>query len=242
MNAEIVAVGTELLLGQIANTNAQWISKRLASLGIPVYRHTVIGDNLERVVDAFTAAQYRSDLIIVTGGLGPTEDDMTRDAARSVLGQDLVEDAESMEKIQQFYTNNQKVMTENNRKQSLVLTGAKVLQNDEGMAPGQIVEKEGKVWVFLPGVPSEMKMLVQERVIPYFRETYTLKSEIASEMMRFIGIGESALEDELSDLISQQTNPTIAPLAGEGEVALRLTATGESDHEARTKIGSLKEI
>ncbi|MGI8315160.1 competence/damage-inducible protein A [Halobacillus mangrovi] len=240
MNAEIVAVGTELLLGQIPNTNAQWISQKLASIGIPVYRHSVVGDNLERVKDTFQLAQSRSDVIVVTGGLGPTEDDLTRDAAKDVLKHDLTEDTASMERIQKYYEKNNKSMTENNKKQALVLSGASVLQNDEGMAPGQIVEEAGKVWVFLPGVPSEMKMLMQERVLPYFRNGFDLKSEIVSEMMRFIGIGESALEDELSDLIYEQKNPTLAPLASEGEVSLRITATGESDQDARQKIASIK--
>ncbi|MGV2620124.1 UNVERIFIED_CONTAM: competence/damage-inducible protein A [Halobacillus marinus] len=239
--AEIIAVGTELLLGQIANTNAQWISKELAALGLPVYSHTVVGDNMDRVRTCFKAAGARSDIIIVTGGLGPTEDDLTRDAAQEIFGQELVEHEPSMVKILAVFERNGRPMTLNNRKQSHVFQQAEVLTNSKGMAPGQIVEHEGTIWVFLPGVPSEMKALMEEEVLPKLRERFEWKSQIVSEMMRFIGIGESRLETELSDLISTQTNPTIAPLASEGEVGLRLTATGETDAEALQSIEALKE-
>ncbi|MCA0983256.1 competence/damage-inducible protein A [Halobacillus yeomjeoni] len=242
MNAEIIAVGTELLLGQIANTNAQWISQQLAKIGMPVYHHHVVGDNMDRVQDAFQTAERRSEVIIITGGLGPTEDDMTRDAAGMILQQKLIEDPKSMDRISSYYEKNRLPMTENNRKQALVFEHAQVLQNDEGMAPGQIVTHEGTMWVFLPGVPSEMKQLMTEYVLPHLRKTYDLKSEIVSEMMRFIGIGESSLEDELSDLISNQTNPTLAPLAGEGEVGLRITATGESHEEAINNVSEMKKV
>lgn len=240
MKTEIIAVGTELLLGQIANTNAQWISKQLAGLGMPVYHHQVVGDNMDRVKASFESAHQRSDVVIITGGLGPTEDDMTRDAAQSILGLHLIEDSKSMDRITSFYEKNQQHMTPNNRKQALVFEGAQVLQNDEGMAPGQIINYEGKVWVFLPGVPSEMKSLMDTSVLPYFKSTFELKSDIVSEMMHFIGIGESTLEDQLSDLITKQTNPTLAPLASEGEVGLRITATGETPEQARGNIAATK--
>lgn len=240
MKTEMIAVGTELLLGQIANSNAQWISKKLAVLGMPIYYQSVVGDNLNRVEETFRIAHQRSDIIIVTGGLGPTEDDMTREAAQQIFKQELVEDAASIRKIVQFYQKNKKEMTLNNRKQSLIFKEAMPLPNNEGMAPGQIIYVEGKIWVFLPGVPSEMKTLMNDYVIPYFQNTFQLKSEIASEMLRFIGIGESTLEDELSDLIQSQTNPTIAPLAGDGEVGLRITATGETNEEAYGKIAEMK--
>lgn len=241
MKSEIIAVGTELLLGQIANTNAQWISKQLASAGLPVYSHTVVGDNFDRVRSCFKQAAARSDLVIVTGGLGPTEDDLTREAAQGVFDQDLIEHDETMNKIMAYYERNNKQMTMNNRKQALVFTEANVLKNSVGMAPGQLISHEGTTWAFLPGVPSEMKKLMEEEVIPHIKEKFDLKSQIASEMMRFIGIGESALETELNDIISSQTNPTIAPLASEGEVGLRLTATGETDEEAFHKIFTLKQ-
>lgn len=241
MRAEIIGVGTELLLGQIANTNAQWISSRLADFGIPVYHHTVVGDNLERVSTTFQDAQKRSEIIIITGGLGPTEDDLTRDAGKRVLGLNLLEHRETMDKIQSYYDRNQRTMTENNRKQSLVFEGANVLPNLEGMAPGQWVEKDGVLWIFLPGVPGEMKHLMEEYVLPRLQTNFQVDSQIVSQMLRFIGIGESDLETKLHTLITQQTNPTIAPLASEGEVGLRLTATGDTTAEAWKKVEDIKE-
>ncbi|WP_173916444.1 competence/damage-inducible protein A [Halobacillus sp. Marseille-Q1614] len=237
MRAEIVGVGTEILLGQIANTNAQWISKELAHYGISVYFHSAVGDNLERVVQTFEQAGARSDIVIITGGLGPTEDDLTRDAASMLFQTSLKEDEKAMSKIEEYFKKNSRTMTENNRKQALVLDGSVVLQNDEGMAPGQMYHFKDTLYIFLPGVPSEMKRLMSEQVFPYLVHNYQLESEIKSEMLRFVGIGESKLEHELQDLISQQSNPTIAPLAGEGDVAIRLTASGP---EAAELLASLK--
>ncbi|UOQ42992.1 competence/damage-inducible protein A [Halobacillus salinarum] len=242
MKAEIIAVGTELLLGQIANTNAQWISKKLAAYGVPVYFHNVVGDNMARVQQTFQIARERSDIVLITGGLGPTDDDMTREAAQKIIKQKLVEDQQSMAKIEDYFQRNNRKMTLNNRKQSRVFENARVFPNPEGMAPGQAVEEEGCVWIFLPGVPREMKKLMEDFVLPYLQKTFQLNSEIASEMMRFIGIGESTLEHELYDIIEKQTNPTIAPLAGNGEVALRLTASGSSPSDVRKQIRELKNI
>ncbi|MCA0969068.1 competence/damage-inducible protein A [Halobacillus litoralis] len=241
MKTEMIAVGTELLLGQIVNTNAQWLSKRLAAIGMPMYHQSVVGDNFDRVYKTFEQAHERSDVIIVTGGLGPTEDDMTREAAAPLFKQKLIEHGPSLEKISSYYELNNQKMTPNNRKQAHVFEQAEVLLNEEGMAPGQIVTVDGRIWVFLPGVPGEMKTLMNEHVLPYFSRTFQLKSEIMSEMMRFIGIGESTLEDELQDLIQTQTNPTIAPLASEGEVGLRITATGDTNEEAKQLIVNMKE-
>ncbi|WP_226578950.1 competence/damage-inducible protein A [Halobacillus litoralis] len=240
MKTEIIAVGTELLLGQIANTNAQWISSEMADIGLPVFRHTVVGDNFNRVAETFEQAQERSDVVIVTGGLGPTEDDLTREAANVVFKQELIEHEETMKRIKGYYDRNKIAMASNNRKQALVFSEAAVLDNPEGMAPGQIVNHQGVCWVFLPGVPREMKKLMGGKVIPYLKENNTLPSQIVSEMMHFIGIGESDLETKLHDLITNQTNPTIAPLASEGEVGLRLTATGETTEDAVDKIAALK--
>ncbi|WP_181348627.1 competence/damage-inducible protein A [Thalassobacillus sp. CUG 92003] len=240
IHAEIIAVGTELLLGQIPNTNAQWISKRLVDDGFHVYFHGVVGDNEARAFETFSTAQERSKLVIVTGGLGPTEDDLTRDVAQRLFGQSLVEDEKSMARIETYYERNQKPMSPNNRKQSLVFEHADVLDNQEGMAPGMIVEHEGTLWVFLPGVPSEMKKLMLEDVRPYLKDYYAIDSEIVSEMLHFIGIGESKLEHELHDVIEQQTNPTVATLAHDGEVSLRLTAKGDTHHKAVDLIEDIK--
>ncbi|MFC4023081.1 competence/damage-inducible protein A [Oceanobacillus longus] len=228
---EIVAVGTELLLGQIANTNAQWLSQQMALYGINVYNHTVVGDNLERVEEAFKMAQKRSDIIIVTGGLGPTDDDLTREAFEQISGMEMIEDKTSMEKIELFFRNHNVKMTPNNRKQARVFKGSTVLKNSVGMAPGMRVEFAEKTWFFLPGVPREMKQITKEEIIPYLHQLTDKEQIIKSLVLKFIGIGESSLEHELKDLIQAQSNPTIAPLAQEDGVVIRLTAKEKSEEK-----------
>ncbi|WP_053219597.1 competence/damage-inducible protein A [Virgibacillus senegalensis] len=236
VNAEIVAVGTELLLGQISNTNGQWLSKRLADHGIHVYHHSVVGDNLNRVKQVFAIAGKRSDIVIVTGGLGPTEDDMTRDAFQEIYGVDVKIDEASLQNITSYFERNNREMTPNNRKQALVFSGSRVLPNRVGMAPGMAIEMDGVTWIFMPGVPREMKQIAEEHVFPYIKDKYELETVIQSRMLRFIGIGESQLEHQLQPLISVQTNPTIAPLASEGEVAVRLTANAPTVQDAEQLI------
>ncbi|UOQ85641.1 competence/damage-inducible protein A [Gracilibacillus salinarum] len=240
VKAELISVGTELLLGQIVNTNAAWLSEQLADKGISVYYHTVVGDNLSRLTNVLKEAEKRSDLILITGGLGPTEDDMTREAFHNLTGLEIVEDQSTIDKMEAFFTKNNRVMTPNNRKQAHVFEGAKVLRNSVGIAPGIIVEHERTNWVFMPGVPREMKAIMGEEVLPYLQDKLQLNTVIFSRMLRFIGIGESQLEHELRDLISAQTNPTIAPLASEGEVALRLTARASSNAEAEQLIDEVE--
>ncbi|WP_067730152.1 competence/damage-inducible protein A [Oceanobacillus damuensis] len=238
--AEIVAVGTELLLGQIANTNAQWLSQQLAMYGINVYNHAVVGDNLQRVEEAFRLAQNRSDMIIVTGGLGPTEDDLTREAFQLISKMELVEDKQSMEKIELFFKNQNRTMTPNNRKQARVFKGCTVLKNNAGMAPGMKVELEGKTWFFLPGVPREMKQIAGEKIFPSIKELTGSNQIIKSLVLKFIGIGESTLEHKLKDLIQAQTNPTIAPLAQEDGVVIRLTAKEDSEADLDSLLNNTK--
>lgn len=241
MNCEIIAVGTELLLGQIANTNAQWLSKQLASYGINTYYHTVVGDNLERVKNVFIDAQKRSDVMIVTGGLGPTDDDLTREAFQSMTKLELEEDPQSIRKIEQFYDHQQSTMTPNNRKQARVFKGSKVIENKRGMAPGMIVTYQEKIWIFLPGVPREMKQMAEDDVFPFLRSRLDEHMTIKSLVLKFIGIGESKLEHELKDLIQQQTNPTIAPLASNDGVMIRLTAKEISEEAADEKLLAIKQ-
>src|SRR5690625_1628582 len=227
IKAEIVAVGTELLLGQITNTNAQWMSEQLATNGVNTYYHTVVGDNLQRLVDCLAIAEARSDVIIITGGLGPTEDDLSREALQQLTHLNIVEDKTSMEKIELYFTNQGTEMTPNNRRQARVFENSFVLNNRYGMAPGNIVEHQNKRWILLPGVPREMKQLFADEVIPYLKK---LNGEmvIQSTVMRFMGIGESKLEDKLFDLISNQHNPTIASLAEKDGVTIRLTAKADT--------------
>ncbi|CDQ40046.1 hypothetical protein M948_15065 [Virgibacillus sp. CM-4] len=232
VKAEIVAVGTELLLGQIANTNAQWLSQQLANYGINVYNHVVVGDNLTRVEESFYQAQQRSDLIIVTGGLGPTDDDLTREAFQNISQLSMIEHQPSMEKITAYFAKQQATMTPNNRKQARVFEGAEVWLNNAGMAPGMCVSFQNRTWIFLPGVPREMKALATEHLFPLVQQLVGKNEIIKSKVLKFIGIGESKLEHELKDIIQAQTNPTIAPLAQDDGIVIRLTAKSESDLQA----------
>lgn len=236
INAEVVAVGTELLLGQIANTNAQWISQKLAIQGVNVHFHSVVGDNLTRVHDQFKQAANRSNVIIITGGLGPTDDDLTREAFQLLSGISMSEHKHSMEKISAYFDKQQVTMTPNNRKQARVFEGATVIENKVGMAPGMIVSQDDAVWVFLPGVPKEMKQLFSDGVLPYIQNLSGETTTIESLMLQFIGIGESQLEHELRDIIASQTNPTIAPLAQKEGVAIRLTAKANTKDQAKKLI------
>lgn len=238
--AEIVAVGTELLLGQIANTNAQWISQQLALYGIDVYHHTVVGDNLNRVAATFQLAHDRSDIIIVTGGLGPTEDDLTREAFQEISNMEMVIHDKTMQKVENWYHRSGWTMSPNNRKQARVFKTATVLDNKKGMAPGMIVQFEKRTWIFLPGVPREMKALFTDDILPYLYRLTGREQMIKSTILKFIGIGESALEHELRDLIHQQTNPTIAPLATDDGVVIRLTAKAASNEGLDSMLNETK--
>lgn len=224
MNAEIIAVGSELLLGQIVNTNARFLSQHLAGLGINVYFHTVVGDNSERLKSALEIAEKRSNLIIFTGGLGPTKDDLTKETIAKHLGKQLVMDTEALASIEQFFIKTKRVMTENNKKQALVFEGSNILPNHNGMAPGMMVENNDLIYMLLPGPPKEMEPMFIQFGTKALAEKIKTDDKIVSRVLRYFGIGEAALETEIVDLIDQQTNPTIAPLAAVGECTLRLTA------------------
>ena len=222
MKAEILAVGTELLMGQIANTNAQYISSRLPSVGIGVYYHDVVGDNPERLKKCLELALSRSDVIILTGGLGPTQDDLTKETVAAFVNRKLVLDQESLDKMQAFFTARNRTMTHNNIKQAYLPENSIIIRNKNGTAPGCIIEEGDQVIIMLPGPPSEMRPMFDDTVIPYFAAKSEFRLE--SRFLRVFGIGESSLEDMLLDLIDTQTNPTIAPYAKDGEVTLRITA------------------
>ncbi len=240
MNAEIIAIGSELLLGQIANTNAQFISKQLAEEGINVFYHTVVGDNKKRLIHAIETASERSDLLIFTGGLGPTKDDLTKETIAEHLGLSLVENEEAMALIEGYYEKTGQTMSENNRRQALVFEGAEVLANNNGMAPGMALHQDGTTYILLPGPPKEMQPMFMNYAIPYVKHFRGDDSLIHSRVLRFYGIGESALETKLMDLIDEQTNPTIAPLAGNFEVTLRLTAKCQTKAEGEALIDKLE--
>ncbi|MCF6137179.1 competence/damage-inducible protein A [Pseudalkalibacillus berkeleyi] len=241
MNAEIIAIGSELLLGQIVNTNGQFISKQLADEGINVFYHTVVGDNKQRLLNSIENAASRSDLIIFTGGLGPTKDDLTKETIAEYLGVSLVENKEAMDLIEDYYEKTGQTMSENNRRQALVFDGAEVLPNNNGMAPGIALQQDGKTYILLPGPPKEMQPMFLDYAIPYLKQFGSgEESFIHSRVLRFYGIGESTLETKLIDLIDHQTNPTIAPLAGNFEVTLRLTAKCQSKAEGDELINELE--
>ncbi|MFF3021675.1 competence/damage-inducible protein A [Gottfriedia sp. NPDC057948] len=238
--AEIIAVGTELLLGQIANTNAQFIAKHLSALGYHHHFQTVVGDNSERLKSALEIASSRSDLIILTGGLGPTKDDLTKEVVAEFVQESLVYHDQSLEYIEQYFIKVNRPMTENNKKQALVINNAHVLLNKNGMAPGMVYEAKNKQFVLLPGPPKEMIPMVEKELIPYFLKGKEA-STIISKELKFFGIGESILETEILDLLENQSNPTIAPLASEGEVMLRVTASASNEQEAEKLIGQAEE-
>jgi len=241
MNAEIIAVGTELLLGQIANTNAKFLSEKLASIGIDVYYHTVVGDNNNRLRRAIEIAQKRADILIFTGGLGPTKDDLTKETIASSLQEELVYDEVALNSIADYYKRTGREFTENNKKQALVLSGATVFANNHGMAPGMGLCKDNKVYILLPGPPKEMNPMYISYVENWLL-SFTVGENLYSRTLRFFGIGESQLEAKIQDLIDAQTNPTIAPLASEGEVTLRLTAKHNDAKEAESLINHIEEL
>lgn len=237
MNAEILAIGTELLLGQIANTNAQFLSRELANIGINVFYHSVVGDNENRLENAVNLALQRSDIIITTGGLGPTQDDLTKETIAKALGLPLELHPESLNRIEQYFAHRRKEMAPNNQKQAYLPKGCTAIENNNGTAPGCIIEKNGKIVMMLPGPPSEMIPMVQDSVIPYLQT----KSQhiIYSKELKIVGIGESQLECDIKDLIDKQTNPTIAPYAKTGEVLLRVTAKASSVEEAESLLAPM---
>lgn len=244
-NGEILCVGTELLLGQIINTNAAWLARQLTLLGISSYYQTVVGDNPERISQAMTTAASRSDLIVVTGGLGPTADDLTMSIAAQVAGQSLVMHAESRAAIADYFHRlGRLTVTENNWKQAMLPEKARVMPNHNGTAPGAILEFEyngqPKVMILLPGPPSEMNLMFQESAAPYLE--LRTSTRFRHHFVRLIGIGESAAETLLRDLIDQQQNPTLAPYASEGEVMFRVTQLVHSDSEPDNTAGLLAEI
>ncbi|KMK77283.1 competence/damage-inducible protein A [Alkalihalobacillus pseudalcaliphilus] len=233
MKAEIIAVGSELLLGQITNTNAQFISKQLAELGIDVYFQTVVGDNQTRLLECLNISQKRSDLIILTGGLGPTKDDLTKETVASMYQTTLVSDEVALQSIVAFFKNRNIEMTENNKKQALVLRGSTVLANHFGMAPGMYFQQGSKAVVLLPGPPKEMEPMFINELVPLLEQQLPQREKISSRVLRFFGIGESILETKLERLLDAQSNPTIAPLASDGEVTLRLTVKEANDLKAQ---------
>lgn len=235
MRAELVAIGTELLLGQIANTNAQWISERLAEVGVDVLHHTVVGDNHGRIVEALRLAASRAEVVIATGGLGPTGDDITREALAEVLGVGLERDAGIAEGLRARFARLGRTMPESNLVQADVPVGARTITARLGTAPGLCAERDGVAFYALPGVPVEMRDMMTLAVLPELA-VRTGGGTIVSRVIRCTGIAESRTGELLDDLFRTSRNPTIAYLAGGGEVRVRLTARGATRAEAEAAI------
>ena len=229
MKAEILSVGTELLLGDIVNTDAQFLARELARLGFTVLYHSTVGDNEERLSDLLQTALSRSDLVLTTGGLGPTADDLTKEVCAKVLGIPLVEDAESMRRMEAFFQARGQEMPETNRKQAFLPQGCVVFRNDHGTAPGCAVEQGGKIVINLPGPPRELKPMFLEQALPYLSRF--AGGVIVSHTVRTFGIGESAMAERAAQFLAQE-NPTVAPYAKDGEALLRVTAKANSQAEA----------
>lgn len=234
MIAEIVSIGTELLMGQIVNTDAQYLSRRLNALGISVFYHTTVGDNPGRMEQTLRLALSRSDVVITTGGLGPTGDDLSKEIVARLFGLPMERDEESMRRIEGYFSAMHRDMTHNNERQAMFARGAIILPNDRGTAPGCIVEQDGKAVIQLPGPPYELTDMFEKRVLPYLaRRT---GGAIASRYIRIFGVGESDAETRVKDLIDAQGDVTIAPYCSLGEVQLRVSARAPSEAEALLRI------
>ena len=229
--AELIAVGTELLLGNIANTDAQILSQGLSELGLNVYYHTVVGDNPQRARQAVAIAKQRADIIITTGGLGPTCDDLTKNVLAEAFGKKLVFDEASAQRIRSYFTRTGRPMTENNLQQAMLPEGCTILANDWGTAPGCAFFADGVHVIMLPGPPSECRPMFQYRARPYLLSLS--EGVIASHTLKLFGIGESTMEAQLRDQMNAMHNPTLAPYAKEGECELRVTAKAPTDLEAQ---------
>lgn len=239
MKAELIAVGTEILTGQIVNTNAQFLSEKCAELGIDVYFHTAVGDNEQRLLSVLEIASKRSDLVILCGGLGPTEDDLTKQTLATFLQKELVVDELAMAKLDRFFASRPgRVRTPNNERQAQIVEGSQALQNPAGLAVGGMIEQDGVTYIVLPGPPSELKAMFSESLLPFLTQ---YQQQLYSRVLRFFGIGESQLVTVLADLIDKQTDPTLAPYAKVGEVTLRLSTKADSQEEANVRLNQLEE-
>jgi nicotinamide-nucleotide amidase len=233
MRGEILAVGTEILLGDIVNTNAQYLARRLADLGISVFSQSVVGDNEERLLNAFKIAFERAELVITTGGLGPTKDDLTKEVGAKYFNKEFFVHEESLHFLEDFFAKRNLSVNEGNRKQVYIPIGAHVLTNDYGTAPGCIIEENDKILIMLPGPPKEMKPMFENYVVPYLKKYDN--GVLISKVLRICGIGEGQMAEKISDIIENQGNPTVAPYAKEGEVTLRITSKAK-DAETAEKL------
>jgi nicotinamide-nucleotide amidase len=236
--AEILTIGTEILLGDLLDTNAAWISGRLASLGVSIYRHTTVGDNKMRIIAALKEAASRTDLVITTGGLGPTSDDLTNECLGEASGRKMVEYSEARRHVDEMFRRFGRTPTQSNYKQAIFPEGSELIPNPAGTAMGTLLDLDGALVATFPGVPGEMKGMFEETLEPLIRERS--EGSIVSRTLWFTGIGESALAEKVQDLLNA-SDPTVAPLAGQGKVRLRVTTRAATTQEAEVKIAPVAE-
>lgn len=234
MVAETIFVGTEILLGNIVNTNGAYLAEKLAEMGISLYYQTVVGDNAVRLEETIRLALSRSDMVILTGGLGPTQDDITKEVAAKVFEKELLLHEESKNRIISYFEKRNRVMTENNFKQAMIPVGATVLDNDNGTAPGVYMEKDGKKIILLPGPPRELEAMFEKKVLPILQELSDCV--FSSTMVKVCGRSESEIAEILDDLINLDGNVTVAPYAKDSEVHIRVTAKAADEKEAKKLI------
>jgi len=232
VNAEIVVIGSELLLGQIVDTNSAWMAQRLAEIGVNLFYKTIVGDNAGRMREIISRALERSDVVITSGGIGPTEDDLTREIVAEVTGRELILDPSLLQQIEERFRKRGFIMTKNNEKQAYIPAGSIPVENPNGTAPSFIVEDARGVIISLPGVPFEMKWLFENRVIPYLREKFDLREMIISRVLKIAEIGESSVDDRIGHLIRSSTNPTVGVLAHPGQVDVRISVKTNSIEKA----------
>ena len=239
MKTAILSVGTEILFGQIVNTNTVYLSQQLNMLGFDVMYHYTVGDNPKRVEEMIDLAFQDCDLILTTGGLGPTQDDLTKEVACKALDDELVMMDDVLEEIEKYFQTLGREMTENNKKQAIMPSRATVFHNDAGTAPGFALEKDGKYIVCMPGPPREMTRMFQKSVVPFLQRMS--QGSLYYRQIRFFGIGESMLETKLMDLIDNQTDPTLATYAKEGECSLRIASKRDTEEEAKQAVDEMLE-
>ena len=242
MNCEIVTIGSELLHGQIIDTNASYIARTLNSVGFNIAFHTTVGDISTQIKDVLFQAKDRTDLVITTGGIGPTEDDLTREVIADLVGVPLIFKKELMDQIESIFKRIGYSMPENNRKQAFIPDGAIPIPNEMGTAPGFIIEKGSKVIIALPGVPKELKYLLHKKVVPYLKKRFQLDQDlISSKTLKVTGIGESKVDTQIKDLIKENSNPTIGILASPGDISITITAWAKSERKSEALIRPIEQ-
>ena len=238
MKAEIITSGTELLLGEVVDTNTPFLARELAAIGINVYHHTTVGDNPARLLEAIQLAESRADIVIISGGLGPTEDDITKNILAKHLNVELTLDEESLAKVSRRYQTEK--LSKGNYQQAQILKGSQPLKNNIGMAAGIYMEKDNHTYVLLPGVPSEFEHMVENQLIPFFMKNTTKNNILRSRNLNFYGLPEAKVAEELADLIHYQTNPTLAIYAKDGIIDVRITASGQTENECKKMLDKLE--